>query len=803
MSKIKRITAFVLVFILVITVGIVGISAADSDVAEVSAASDTAGITVYFKSEDTVPYIYYWNALPKNLESTYPGEKMTAAADQEGGNWYKYTFKDSTKINFMFTDGTDTLEGQLSPELTRTSGEWWYKNGKWRGTNPDIPDDYTGSDMREDTIYFVITTRFYDGDTGNNVHCWDDGQAGNPDSDPAWRGDFKGLAEKLDYIKALGFSAVWITPVVTNASGYDYHGYHAMDFASVDVRYESDDFTYEDLIAAAHDKDMKIIQDVVWQHTGNFGEAFFCPVFEKDETADLANLEECMIPTDYLLDACGVSSAAEYWALKPQTQYDTRLNLMKNTASAAGANNSTGSHPDDVDYGMNKVSTDPKYNTNNYYHTGYFQSLNWDDWTCKYCQIAGDCVDLNTENPAVAEYIVKAYSKYLDMGVDGFRVDTVRHISRLSLNAMYNDAINDAAKDAGNPSFYMFGEICCRYSQVWYREHACESAQFYTWDEPDDSLLSKWNTNANATAEQINENMNLTFDHYRKYDNINNQPTSTNAFLNGITYHTPDYSQSSGMGAIDFQMHWCFDSAGGAFGIAKAEDKYYNDSTWNVVYVESHDYAPDQGQSKRYAGGTQAWAENMALMFTFRGIPCLYYGGEVEFQKNVIIDVGPNAPLAETGRAYFGDYLEGTVTASDFSEYTASGEVAKTLNSTLAKHLTKLNAVRRAIPALQKGQYTVDSKYVSGNMAYIRRFTDAKEGVDSLALVAVSGGATFKGIPNGKYIDAITGDVQNVTNGTLTVSNIGTANARVYVCCASGFTGIDGAIGETNLTYLK
>ena len=167
------------------------------------------------------------------------------------------------------------------------------------------------------------------------------------------------------------------------------------------------------------------------------------------------------------------------------------------------------------------------------------------------------------------------------------------------------------------------------------------------------------------------------------------------------------------------------------------------------------------------------------------------------------MDVGPNAPLSTTGRAYFGDYLEGSVTATDFSEYTATGTVKDTLNSPLAKHLTKLNAVRRAIPALQKGQYTTDSKYVSGNMAYIRRFTDAQEGVDSLALVTVSGGATFKNIPNGKYIDAITGDVKNVTNGTLNVPSIGKGNARVYVCCASGFTGIDGVIGDTGLTYLK
>lgn len=50
-------------------------------------------------------------------------------------------------------------------------------------------------DFREDTIYFVITSRFYDGDPSNNMHAWDDAKARNPDSDPAWRGDFKGLIQ--------------------------------------------------------------------------------------------------------------------------------------------------------------------------------------------------------------------------------------------------------------------------------------------------------------------------------------------------------------------------------------------------------------------------------------------------------------------------------------------------------------------------------------------------------------------------------------------------------------------------------
>lgn len=134
------------------------------------------------------------------------------------------------------------------------------QNKRWSSKNPEDMQEFDRVDMREDTIYFVITTRFYDGDTGNDVHCWDDSQANNPDSDPAWRGDFKGLIDKLDYIKALGFSAIWITPVVTNASGYDYHGYHAMDFSTVDVRYESDGATYQDLIDAAHERASRLFR---------------------------------------------------------------------------------------------------------------------------------------------------------------------------------------------------------------------------------------------------------------------------------------------------------------------------------------------------------------------------------------------------------------------------------------------------------------------------------------------------------------------------------------------------------------
>ena len=246
-------------------------------------------------------------------------------------------------------------------------------------------------------------------------------------------------------------------------------------------------------------------------------------------------------------------------------------------------------------------------------------------------------------------------------------------------------------------------------------------------------------------------------------------------------------------------MHWNFSNASNAFTRACEEDPYYNDSSWNVTYVDSHDYGPDM--DSRYDGGTQSWAENLDVLFTFRGIPCLYYGSELEFQKGVPMDVGPNAPLSTTGRAYFGDYLEGDVTATDFGTYTnANGAVASTLEAPLAVHIQQLNRIRRAVPALQKGQYTRSKTYVDGNMAFVRRYTQGA--TDSLACVTISGGATFKNLPNGKYIDAVTGDVKYVTDGTLTVSSVGRANMRVYVCCADGFTGIDGQIG-TNGAYLK
>ena len=130
-----------------------------------------------------------------------------------------------------------------------------------------------GGDPREDSIYFMMTARWSDGDESNNMGGSQHVKSGNAaNDDPMFRGDFRGVIDKLDYIKGLGFSAIWITPVVTNRSDYDFHGYHGWDFQRIDPRLESDGATYQELIDAAHAKGIKIYQDVVYNHTSRWGE---------------------------------------------------------------------------------------------------------------------------------------------------------------------------------------------------------------------------------------------------------------------------------------------------------------------------------------------------------------------------------------------------------------------------------------------------------------------------------------------------------------------------------------------------
>lgn len=630
-------------------------------------------------------------------------------------------------------------------------------------------------DFRDESIYFVMTTRFYDGDPQNNTYCWD-GSKDAERHDPEWRGDFKGLIERLDYIKALGFTAVWITPVVENASGFDYHGYHARDFSRIDRRYEThhdgEDISLEQLVEAAHAKDMKIIVDIVFNHTGNFGEATLCPLFERDWSKPQSDIHQCMTPTSLL--------PSNYDDLPGGQQYDARLRMMKNTD------------------GQN-------HDLHNYWH--HHPEFNWDDNTRWWAQIAGDCVDLNTENPAVYDYLLRCYSTFIKMGVDGFRIDTSGHIARTTFNAVIIPRLLQLGeqyrqKRLGQAPLYLFGEVCARFQgSVTYRNQPALSPYFYTW-KSDEALISQWNDDPsywdsqviyNTTKEETLDNQRLAQEEYAANSRGDaSQPRSQNALLLGNEYHAPDYSQASGFHVIDFPVHYSFNSASQVWPLFDS-DPLYNDATWNVVYVDSHDYCPGSNDGVRFNGGTSQWAENLSLMFTHRGIPCLFYGSEIEFRKGQPIDKGPNAALFDTGRAYFGGYLKGNLQTTDFGVVShADGNVAATLSHPLVQHLQRLNAIRQAVPALRKGQWSKEGCRSTGGFAFKRRYTRGQD-VDSYALVALNSGATFTGILNGTYRDCITGDVKTVTNQTLTTDAFSSkGNLRVYVLDGPGKIGDDG-----------
>ena len=599
------------------------------------------------------------------------------------------------------------------------------------------------TDFRDESIYFMMTTRFYDGDPSNNVLCWDNQEAQKSTKDPCWRGDFQGVIDKLDYIKALGFTAIWITPVVQNASGYDYHGYHASDFSKVDCRYQSGDgkksgdVMFQELIDKAHKKGIKIILDIVLNHTGNFGEEHFCKEFDRDtRLRNQADINACMIPNFETL-------GSDYPSLQPGYQYQRRLAMMKNTD------------------GQN-------HDPHNYWH--HFGNFNWDLPNRWWAQIAGDCVDLNTENNTVAEYLVKCYGNFIKMGVDGFRIDTSGHISRLTfckqfipqfaaLGKKYED------KRLNKAPFFMYGEVCARFGSVQYRGQDNLSPYYYTWNAPQ-NLMDQFDGSQSYWDTQEIYDSGTGYDAKLmplcEKDNADS-PESNNTFMLNGAWHEPDYSQSSGFNVIDFPLHYNFSNAGSAYGLAKSGDMKYNDATFNVVYVDSHDYGPQPNDGVRFGGSDAQWAENLSLMFTFRGIPCLYYGSEIGFKRGAKIDNGPNGPLSDTGRAYFGGYITGDVTATDFGEYKASGNVDATLNHDLAQHLIRLNKIRQAVPALRKGQWTDEGCKATGNngIAFKRAYKD------SYALVALNGGATFTDCPAGTYTDLVTG--KTYTGSTITV----------------------------------
>lgn len=121
----------------------------------------------------------------------------------------------------------------------------------------------------EDVMYLITPDRFANGDPTNDEYSDMPDKLNRSDKLGRHGGDIKGMVNSLDYLHDLGFTAIWINPIIENDMPvYSYHGYAATDFYKVDRRYGTNE-EYRDLCAIAKDKGIKVIMDMIMNHCGS------------------------------------------------------------------------------------------------------------------------------------------------------------------------------------------------------------------------------------------------------------------------------------------------------------------------------------------------------------------------------------------------------------------------------------------------------------------------------------------------------------------------------------------------------
>ncbi|RQW83793.1 MAG: alpha-amylase, partial [Methylococcus sp.] len=187
---------------------------------------------------------------------------------------------------------------------------------------------------------------------------------------------------------------------------------------------------------------------------------------------------------------------------------------------------------------------------------------------------------------------------------------------------------------------------------------------------------------------------------------------------------------------------------------------------------------PDNDFKYRFKGEQWMAAAAYNLIWTARGIPCLYYGEEIELMKGAPQDVeGEKDTLSQTGRAYFGDHL-------------TDDRIAATQAHPLYLHIQRLNQIRRAIPALQKAPMSQVSEWGSG-MSFVRDYPAA--GSYAVIGLAIGGdqSVTVTGVRHGRYRDAVSGREVEVGDGVLSF-HVPANSAGIYVLDGPGKIGKDG-----------
>ena len=355
-------------------------------------------------------------------------ENYGAGGAKDGPDMPLILAGDST-LTFAF-DGTSHLVTVSAAVATTTAP-----------ADAALARDSLRSSLTKERFYFLMADRFANGSTAND----EGGLTGSrlaTGFDPTDKGfyhggDLKGVTKQLDYIQGLGTTAIWLTPSFKNrpvqGSGDNvsagYHGYWITDFTQIDPHLGTNE-DMKALIDAAHAKGMKVFFDIITNHTADvidYAEQQYSYVSTANEPyTDAAGNE---------FDPRDVVNSPDFPTLSATTSFPYTP-VFRSTADETVK----------VPAWLNDVTL--------YHNRG-------DSTFAGESSEYGDFVgldDLFTENPKVLDGFVDVYNAWVDLGIDGFRIDTVKHVD-LPFWQEFSPSVLDHAKSVGNPDFFMFGEV--------------------------------------------------------------------------------------------------------------------------------------------------------------------------------------------------------------------------------------------------------------------------------------------------------------------------------------------------------
>ena len=295
--------------------------------------------------------------------------------------------------------------------------------------------------VTDESFYFVMADRFENGSTANDTG----GLTGDrlvTGFDPTSRGfynggDLKGLLEQIDYIRGLGTTSIWLTPSFKNKAvqredgpSAGYHGYWITDFTQIDPHLGTN-AELRALVDAAHARGMKVYFDIITNHTADvigYQEGARLPYVSKD--------------VDPYLTAAGVP-------------FDDRDYAGSDTFPPLSPTVSFPYTPV-VDPAEENLKVPAWLNDLTLYHNrGDTTFVGENSWYGDFFGLD----DLFTEHPRVVNGMIDIYKTWIaDFGVDGFRIDTMKHVND-EFWQKFGPEVLQFARQQGKSEFFMFGEV--------------------------------------------------------------------------------------------------------------------------------------------------------------------------------------------------------------------------------------------------------------------------------------------------------------------------------------------------------